>query len=342
MSEVAELRAAVRDVLDEHSTSARVRATAESEERYDDALWRRLTEVGVAGMEAVGATFEHTAAVLVELGRHLTMSPLAATLARGAGALLLAGEAPVARRWLDRIGTGAKATAAAGFDGHVAGRSVDGAWPFVLDADLADVVVLVAPALVAAVSPGALELEPTRVYDLTRRLCTVRARGVEIADDQVVATGAAADRLARALADRAALATACDSLGVAERALETTVDYLRRRVQFGRPVGSFQALKHECANMLIAVESSRVAVDEAVRALCADAGGASVAVSRAKAHVGDAAADVAAHAMTLHGGMGFTWEHDCHLMLKRAKLNQVLDGTSREHLRRLADLVLPA
>jgi alkylation response protein AidB-like acyl-CoA dehydrogenase len=352
-----ELRAVVRDLLGDVSSSAQVRAVAESESRYDAALWQQFSDVGWAGVEAPeqhgggGASFGDAAVVLVELGRHLTVSPLASSMALGLGALLLAGSPEQQEQWIPTLGDGsARATAALAGDGPVTLQTVDGGltvsgrWSYVPDADLADAIVLRATTaeddvlLLVPSGTAGLKVTSTPMLDLTRRLCTVVADAVHVLEAQVLRAGGA--RAAQALADRAALATACDSLGVAERALAMTVDYAKQREQFGRQIGSFQSVKHQCANMLIDVETSRVAVNAALDAYDADPYDCGLAVSMAKAHAGEAAARVTADAVSLHGGIGYTWEHDCHLMLKRAKLDQALDGSTRAHRRRTADLVL--
>lgn len=347
-----ELRAMVRGMLDEVSTSAAVRAAAESESRFDEALWKQLVDVGWAGIEAPeqhgggGAAFGDAAVVLVELGRHLTLSPLASTMVLGLGALLLAGSEHQREEWVPRICDGtARGTAALGCDAATALLEDDtwvvtGRWEHVPDADLADFVVLCArtgerEVLLLAPS-GGLQVTATPMLDLTRRLCTVEAMQLRLPR---TAELGGADAV-RAMRDRSALATACDSLGVAERALVTTVEYAKTRVQFDRPIGSFQAVKHTCADMLIAVETSRVAVDTALAAYERDPWHCSLEVSMAKAQTNAAATKVTGDAVVLHGGIGYTWEHDCHLMLKRAKLDEAVDGSTRSHLRRTADLLL--
>jgi alkylation response protein AidB-like acyl-CoA dehydrogenase len=138
------------------------------------------------------------------------------------------------------------------------------------------------------------------------------------------------------------IATASDAVGVAERALEMTTAYAKERQQFGRPIGSFQAVKHHCADMAIAVEAGRAAVNAAAEALDGDPAGWATAAAITASYVGPAAANVCDLALRVHGGIGFTWEHDCHLLLKRAKLDEVLFGTPSWHRRRLAGAAFPA
>jgi acyl-CoA dehydrogenase len=143
-----------------------------------------------------------------------------------------------------------------------------------------------------------------------------------------------------AVLDCAAAAIAADCLGGAQRVLEMSVEYATSRVQFGRAIGSFQAIKHRCADMLMLVERSRSAVQLATEALARGAEDVPRWTSIAKAVCGDAYGSVAGQGVQVHGGIGFTWEHDIHLYLKRAKLDQALFGDSRHHLDRLADALL--
>ena len=136
------------------------------------------------------------------------------------------------------------------------------------------------------------------------------------------------------------IAAACDATGVAERALDGAVEYAKDRMQFGKPIGSFQAVKHHCANMAIAVEASRAAVRGACEALDGDPRRWLTTAAVTASYVGPACAEACALALRVHGGIGFTWEHDSHLYLKRAKLDEVLFGTPSWHRRRLAPVVI--
>jgi len=136
------------------------------------------------------------------------------------------------------------------------------------------------------------------------------------------------------------VAAACDATGVTERALERAVDYAKERVQFGKPIGSFQAVKHHCANIAIAVQASRAAVRGAADALDADPGDWSKTASVTSSYVGPACAEACALALRVYGGIGFTWEHESHLYLKRVKLDELLFGTPSWHRRRLASALI--
>ncbi|WP_067657526.1 acyl-CoA dehydrogenase [Nocardia harenae] len=227
---------------------------------------------------------------------------------------------------------GARAGFATAF--RLADGVVSGAADVVLDAPAADVLLI--PALdadgapvLAAVDPGAVSVAPVPLVDATRTVGSVVAEGVE---------PRAVLRFERraALGARAALATACDSLGIAEAMLDATVAYVRVREQFGRPVGSFQAVKHACADMLVRVSVAKHLVAEAVGVLESSAPGAETAASMAKVYATEAAVAVAGAAMQLHGGYGYTWESGIHAYLKRATLNRALFGTPATHRRTLA------
>jgi alkylation response protein AidB-like acyl-CoA dehydrogenase len=174
------------------------------------------------------------------------------------------------------------------------------------------------------------------VLDATRRLSLVTADGVPVPEASVWRFGTDPAACVGRLLDRAAVAVACDSLGLSEAMLDATVAYARVREQFGRPIGSFQAVKHACADMLVQVSVSRQLVAAAARSLASDSPDAAVAASMAKSYACGAAVDVVGRAMQLHGGMGYTWESGIHVYLKRAMLNRSLFGSPAAHRKRLA------
>ena len=193
-----------------------------------------------------------------------------------------------------------------------------------------------APVVVAAepTAPG-LRVVGQRVLDETRDLAEIAAEGAALDETSILRFAADPEASARRLLDRAALAIACDSLGLAEAMLEATVAYAGVRHQFGRPIGSFQAVQHACADMLVQVEVSRELVAAAVERLMGGEPGVSRAVSMAKSHACAMAVDVVGKAMQLHGGIGYTWESGVHVYLKRAVLNRSLFGSPGAHRRRL-------
>ncbi len=188
--------------------------------------------------------------------------------------------------------------------------------------------------------PGVTVVD-TPVVDQTRRLGSVTADSAPIDSGCVFRFAGDPWACWRRVRERAAMATACDSLGIAEAMLEATVAYARAREQFGRPIGSFQAVQHACADMLVQVSVSRELVADGVRSVAGDDASSAVAVSRAKSYASAAAVRVAGKAMQLHGGIGYTWESGVHAFLKRAALNRSLFGSPTHHRRRLGRRYLP-
>ena len=179
-------------------------------------------------------------------------------------------------------------------------------------------------------------VEPRRTLDETRRWYDVVLDGVRVPAADVVAADQADIQW---LADAAAVLSAADSLGVGERLLEMTVGYVKVRAQFGLPLGSFQSVKHKVADMLTTLKGARAATYYAAMALDAGVADATVAASVAKAFTAEGVAALAGEALQAHGGIGFTWEHDLHLYLRRAKVNEMLYGAPAEHYERLVALM---
>jgi alkylation response protein AidB-like acyl-CoA dehydrogenase len=293
--------------------------------RYDDDAWREMCELGWAGIfideehGGQGLGIVELVIVMEELGYSLAPVPFLSNAAAGL-ALQLSGTDEQKERWLPGIASGeARGTV---------GILRDGEARLVPDADSAEVVVLIASdGSTSVVEASAAEIEPFETMDRTRRFARVRADGGEpLAGDHL----AAADRIVTALS--------AETVGVAQKAMEMAVEYARERKQFGRPIGSYQAVSHRCAQMLLEVEGSRSGAYYA--AWCADAEPESLpaAASMAKAYSSDAGWRVCGSSLQVHGGIGFTWEHDLHFFLKRAKTNAMLFGSAREHRERLAGL----
>ncbi|GAB2457684.1 acyl-CoA dehydrogenase family protein [Nocardioides hungaricus] len=308
--EQEELAATVRALLAKRA-DARV-------ERYDEALWSTLCEqIGVAALAVpeeyggFGASLFEASVVLEELGRSLVPSPLLASLV--VTEALLAGADDAAKtRLLPRIATGEVAAL------------VDGEGP-VLDGDLAAIVI-------AATDDGLYEVtgaEATWVpsMDQTIRLATV---STDLSSATRIGDGPAARERARLVG---AVGCAALAAGLSARALEMTVAYSRERVQFGRPIGSFQALKHRMADLLVLVEMSRSASWAASYAVATGADDAEELAHVAKSYCCEAASRIAGETIQLHGGIAITWEHDAHLVLKRAHALGQLFGAPHEHRR---------
>jgi alkylation response protein AidB-like acyl-CoA dehydrogenase len=293
--------------------------------------------------------------VAEEMGRALYPGPYLATNLV-AVAIVESGSEAHRKRFLPALASG-EAIASACFteDGgcdaaSVAVRStseggdvrLDGLARFVPDAAVADLLLVTAregsglTQFLVPLPRAGVAVRVLRGLDLTRRLCEVRFEGAHISGDLRLG-GDAGKAVERQLAIGAVLLSA-ESVGLADRLLEMTVDYAKTRVQFGRPIGSFQAIQHKLANMLLWLEGSRAVAHYGALAVQEGFADALEAVSTAKSHVGDAVAALCGEALQIHGGIGFTWEHDLHLYLRRAKSNQVLFGDPAWHRERLCAL----
>jgi alkylation response protein AidB-like acyl-CoA dehydrogenase len=305
------LRDSVRALLTREGDT---RTAMASSSGYDEKLWARLCDLGVAGLAipaecgGLDASFLETRVVLAELGRFLTPGPLLGTIVASA-ALLSAGDSAL----LPGIA-----------DGSVIPSLVWG--PYALNAQVADVFLIPRDDGLYAVSPPDVTVTPCGGMDPTRRLATVSVTG----EGRLVGVPDMAW-----VRDVAAAALAAESAGAAARCLELTVDYTKQRTQFGRPIGSFQALKHRMADMYVLVETAESASLAAANAVVT---GTDLATTAATAAVwcAEAFATVAGEMIQLHGGIAITWEHDAHLYFKRAHGNTHLFGSPREHVARLA------
>jgi alkylation response protein AidB-like acyl-CoA dehydrogenase len=308
MSDLAELHDELRSVARDLLAKSPVPA------------WDLLAESGWVGMEVPeaqeggGGTFAEVAVILHELGRAAATTPYLGSTVLGVATLLEAEVSDERDELLCQVATGGVRVAVA-LDRDFVPDAEGAALVLVVDGD--EVVVT-----------DSATVTPRPVVDPTRSLASVsggdgpRLRLID---------GAAAR-----IRDRGALAVACDSLGVAEAMVEATVSYAKVREQFNRPIGSFQAVKHACADMLVEVTIGRELIDAAVEAVVSGDPEASVAVAMAKSHVTAGAVDVVGKAMQLHGGIGYTLESGVPTYLKRATLNRSLFGSPRDHRRQIA------
>jgi alkylation response protein AidB-like acyl-CoA dehydrogenase len=304
------LRAAARALLDDECSPARVRAAVDAGGVYDRQLWKAMIAQGWTDLAGAELGWVEAAVLLEEVGAHVAPAPILSQL--------VAAEALGGTPWADAVRAG-EAVACVAASG---GREV------VPYAPAADVAVCVAgDAVVAIALDGAVAAEPA--MDVTRELGWLdpsrRGEPLAIGVDRFV--------------DLGALAYSAELLGLSQRMLDVTVQYAKDRVQFGQPIGSFQAVKHRCADMLVDVEGMRSAVYYAAWCLAARDRDASVAASTAKTWCSDAAMRVMGSALQVHGGIGFTWEHDVHLYLKRAQLDALCFGDATWHRTRLARLL---
>jgi alkylation response protein AidB-like acyl-CoA dehydrogenase len=340
-----ELRAVARDLLGLHGPEVPVALP-----RLAEPGWLSL-EVPEA-LDGAGATFAEVAVVLEELGRAATASAFLGTAVLGVGALNAVEPGAGRDELLRAVGAGELQVAVAltadvddaepGEPPFRVERSrLHGTALFVPDALDAGRLLVRAldrdgvPVLVD-VDPAGLVRTAQPVLDATRSLAHVTAEGVEVPAESVWRFAGDPAVAGRRLFDRAAVALAGDSLGLSAAMLDATVAYAGIRHQFGRAIGSFQAVKHACADMLVKVEMSRRLVAGAVRALVEDDSDASVAASMAKSYAGGAAVEVVGAAMQLHGGIGYTWESGIHAYLKRATLDRALFGSPAAHRALLA------
>ena len=320
--EQQELAATVRSLLAKRADSAAVRAAMTSEAGYDGELWQTLCEqIGVAGLaipeeyDGAGFSLLESMIVLEEVGRSLAPSPLLSSLVT-AEALLAGGTYEAKRRLLPRIAAGEVAAFAVPREPS-------------LFADQATV-------LVAVTDSGLVELDPASSDPvwLPSMDQTIRLGSLDVSRGTPIGDGPAARARAELVG---AVGVAALSAGLAARALDMTVAYSKERVQFGRPIGSFQALKHRMADLLVLVEMSRSASWAASYALSIDAPNAEQLAHVAKSYGSDALTRIAAETVQLHGGIAITWEHDAQLVFKRAHALAQLFGQPHRH-RALIDL----
>jgi alkylation response protein AidB-like acyl-CoA dehydrogenase len=303
--------------------------------------------------------------ILEETGKALLPGPFFATAVLGTTALLAAGSPAQRERWLPRIVSGDLVLAlAGGSDGAPPAREPatltatprDDGWVlagverFVLDAHVADLLVVAArradgasdDATLFLVDPRAagVEIVPVRTADMTRRWCTLRCADVTIAGADVLGSAGGGGPALRRILAHAGSALATELVGVGQRALDMSVAYANTRTQFGRPIGSFQAIKHKCVDMMVAVENARSLAYYAAWTVSKDAPETPQAVAMAKAYASDMGKTVTSEAIQVHGGIGFTWEHDLHLDDRRALAAEASFGTAVVHRDRIADAIL--
>jgi alkylation response protein AidB-like acyl-CoA dehydrogenase len=351
-----ELRATVRRFLAEHSTETDVRAQMATDRGYDPKVWTTLAaQLGLHGLAipeeygGQGFSWAELGIVLEEMGRALLCAPFLSSVVLAATAIVESGDEDAKRRLLPGIadGTTIATLVLPGDRTSVEARDDDGSWTLsgsatlVLDGHSADV------AVVPATTPAGLRLftvdasadglaatvRPT--LDQTRKLA-------DLTFDQIPATpldgGDTETVLSRTL-DFAVIGLALEQVGGAQAALDISVDYLKTRVQFGQPIGAFQALKHMAADVFVEVETARSAAYYAMNAAAEHSDEVPAAAALAAAYCSDAFVTAAHQMIQFHGGMGFTWELPAHLYYKRARSSQLLLGEPATHRARLAELI---
>lgn len=363
--ELDELRESIRAVLTDRVSHEHIRRFIDSTDLYDGALWREAASLGWLALTVpeefggLGLGFCAAALLYEELGRRLAPMPALGTLLV-IQAVTDAGTSEQKAAWLPELASGATPASLSVIDPKrkapsarlrrrpdgnlvLSGRAsdvLDGAsvalWLITArsEDEQALHLVLVRP------NEDGVTIQPEPLVDRTRHLASADFHDLTLPGARVLGESALRPAASDALLGHAALALACDALGGADAALELTIEYLRTRVQFGKPIGSFQALKHRCASHKVALEAARATTLDAVHRWARGQGDAAAHASLAKACACDAAAALASDAVQLHGGIGVTWEHPCHLYLKRAKLNEVLFGARAAHEDRAAALLL--
>jgi alkylation response protein AidB-like acyl-CoA dehydrogenase len=366
------LRDTARKFLEGECTTKFVREMMATERAVTDAFWQQLAENGWLGISyseedgGSGLGLVDLVVLMEEIGRAVMPGPFPATILLGGAAIAEAGSPDQRREWLPRIAAGdAKATLAAAepnvrWDaaGITAtareargGFALSGTKMFVPDAHLADVLVVAARSrdgstledgvslfLLPKDAAGlAIRLLPS--IDETRKLCEVRLDNVAVPSAALLGELHQGWPALGRVIDRAAVALAAEICGAAQRVLDMTVEYAKLRVAFGKPIGSYQGVKHQCADMLVEIENAKSLTYYAAWAIDEGDPEAAMAVSMAKAAASDAGRKVCAAAIQLHGGIGMTWEHDLHLYLKRAKADEVAFGDATWHRERIARMM---
>jgi alkylation response protein AidB-like acyl-CoA dehydrogenase len=370
--EQEELRRSVRRFLDDKSPVTEVRRLMETTEGYDPKVWAQMgNELGLQSLhipEAYGGqgySFVELVVVLEEMGRALLCAPYFASVCLAANAILNAGTEEQKAELLPGIASG-ETIATLAFtepsgkwdangitmeavpsDGGSGGYTLDGTKMFVLDGHTAGLIVVAARSAgsdgtegisfftVDGDAPG-LTRTALPTMDQTRKQAKLEFSGVKAS--LLGEEGAGWAALSKTL-DQVAVCLAAEQVGGAQKCLDMSVEYAKVRIQFGRPIGSFQAIKHKCADMLLEVESSKSAAYYAGWAAAEDNDELPVVASLAKSYCSEAYFHAAAENIQIHGGIGFTWEHDAHLYFKRAKSSEILFGDPTYHRELLAQRI---
>jgi alkylation response protein AidB-like acyl-CoA dehydrogenase len=363
-SEQEELRHFLRRFLADKSPAAEVRRLMETGEGYDPQVWKQMADqLGLQGLAipeefgGAGSTPVELGIAFEEMGRVLFCAPFFSTVGLAAQALLAAGDDQAKQAYLPRIAAGsllatvavteedgrwdlaAVRTSAAPGSGSF---RLDGTKMFVVDGHIAELLLVVARTdsglglFAVDADAGGVVRTPLQTLDMTRKLA--RLELTRAPARLVSGPGDATAALSQAL-DLALVALTAEQVGGAQRCLDMAVDYAKIRMQFGRPIGSFQAVKHKCAEMLLEVESAKSAAYHAAGSAAETPDELGVAAAIAKAYCSEAYFRVAAETIQVHGGIGFTWEHDAHLYFRRAKSTQLLLGDEHYHRERFASLI---
>ena len=352
------LRSSARDFLAKEAPMTLVRAMMEDEVGFTGELWKKMAALGWMGLVlpeqygGAGLDFVDLVVVLEEMGRTVLPGPFFSTVALGGVGILAGGSDALKQELLPQLASGdLKVTLAQlepsgrwdadGIQTSVTqdggGVVVSGTKLFVPDAHTADHIIVAGRApgstgrdgislvLVDARAAG-VAISQLKTMDQTRRLSEVVLQDVRVPAGRVLGTAGQGWALLDRIVDRGKVGLCAEMCGGAQRVLDMSVEYAKVREQFGKPIGSFQAIQHKCANMLVEVESSKSVTYYAAWAVANDAPEAPLAAAMAKAYCSDAYRHVSGEGIQIHGGIGFTWEHDMHLYFKRAKSSEVTFG----------------
>jgi alkylation response protein AidB-like acyl-CoA dehydrogenase len=360
------LRTTAREFLTKEAPMTAVRELMDDPRGYQPAIWAKMAELGWTGLllpeeyGGAGLTLIDLIVVAEELGRALTPSPFFATL-QGSLAVLHGGTDTQRKEILPEVSAGRKVlsfaiTEEAGNENadeiatkavrEGAGWKLTGTKLFVPDAQNADTIVVAARSggageagislfVVEKGAPG-LTIVPLKSMDQTRRIAEVRFAGTPA---QLLGNENGGWSTWKKVRENALVYLSAEALGGAQKVLDDSVKYAKERIQFGKPIGVNQAIKHKCADMLIEVESSKSITYYAAWAVAENVDEAELAASMAKAYTSDAYRHASSENIQIHGGVGFTWEYDCHLYFKRAKAIEVTYGDPTEHRERVAQLL---
>jgi len=343
------LRDQARKFLGEHASSARVRRILDTDAPYDAELWRGMAEMGWTGTAipevygGAGFGYLELCVLAEELGRSVAPAPFASTIYLAAEALLRAGTEAQKRRWLTRVAAGEAIGCLALAEGPQAptpgalatraeGGALSGTKAPVVDGDVADFAVVAArdgrgvSLYLADLHGPGVSRSPLKTVDPTRSVAAIAFASTPA--EPLGEPGAGFPLIERVL-DRAAVLVAFEQVGGAQAALDMAREYAMGRFAFGRPIASFQAIKHKLADMYVAIELARSNTYYGAWALSTDAPDLPVAAAAARVSASEAYFHAAKENIQTHGGMGFTWEFDCHLYYRRAKLLALSLGSAR-------------
>ncbi len=367
--EQEELRDSVHAVLERECPMGLVRAVVE-DGISTDGLWKQMVELGwpaltiPEGDGGLGLSAVELAVVVEELGRAVAPGPFLSTVSQFVPSVVELGDAVQRARYLAPVAegarTGALAVAEPGTDTDPGstrlqatrqgdGWTLSGTKTAVLGGDVADDIVVVAreagtsadDGVVALVVPReTVRVVPLRPLDATRGLVRIELDDTPVTDDGMLGEpGAATAHGLRRAVEEATTALAVEIVGVGQAIFDVTLEYAKQREQFGVPIGSFQAIKHKFADMLLALERARATAYFAALCIAEDDDRRTIATSTAKAAAGDCQRLLAKEGIQIHGGIGYTWEHDMHLYVRRAKVDAQLFGTTHDHRVRIAALL---